>query len=86
MSAHDKLLAEYETIQDSDIWDRIISKIMEYRAYLSNMCETKETPTKEQGGIEAVNFILGRDFVFGKSIVPSIVTRILDDAKKESQK
>ena len=75
---YDKLLAEYSSISETDFWLAFNARIAEYRAILSRECETKDDPRKSQGGLVAIDFILGRNEQ------PHLAQRLLAELKKKS--
>ena len=79
---HDKLVAEFSTIEETDFWKYLLLEIKKHRDTLSTMCETEEDPRKSQGGVKAIDFILGRDYLLGRSKYPNIVVRLLDETKQ----
>jgi phage host-nuclease inhibitor protein Gam len=83
---YDKIVGEYSAIEETDFWKSLIKEIKAHRDLLSGMCETKENPTSEQGGVKAIDFILGRDYFLGRNKYPNVVVRILENSRKSSQK
>jgi hypothetical protein len=83
---HDKLLAEYETISDTDFWKLLLSEIKKKRDRYSTNCETKEDNRRDQGAVAAIDEIIGRDYYSGSGKYPNIVVRLFEEARKESVK
>jgi hypothetical protein len=83
---HDKLLAEYETISDTDFWKLLLSEIKKKRDRYSTNCETKEDNRRDQGAVAAIDEIIGRDYFPGCGKHPNIVVRLLEDAGGKSVK
>jgi hypothetical protein len=80
-----KIQAEWESILRTDAWKLFVTAIKKHRDVLSGDCENKDDPRREQGGVKAIDFILGRDYLYGRSDVPGLVTRIIEETKQKSE-
>lgn len=83
---YDKLVAEFSTIEETAFWKALLKKVKDHRDTFTTNCETKDNPTRDQGAIIALDLILGRDYLQGRSKYPNIVVRLLDEARKEVSK
>jgi len=81
LMSQNRLVIDYEQLLDLPFWKLFIEKIVERRAYLSRRCETEENPIRFQGGLEAIDFILGRG-----TDNPSLAERIIRDIREKSGK
>jgi len=77
MSLYNKLVDEFATIADTEFWPLYLARIKQYRDVLSRQCETEDNPTKVQGSLIAIDFILGRNEQ------PNLAERLLAESKKK---
>ena len=77
MSLYNKLVDEYKDILETDFWPLYLARIKQYRDVLSRQCETEDNPTKVQGSLIAIDFILGRNEQ------PNLAERLLAESKKK---
>ena len=77
MSLYNKLVDEYKAIADTEFWPLYLARIKQYRDVLSRQCETEDNPTKVQGSLIAIDFILGRNEQ------PNLAERLLAESKKK---
>lgn len=61
MSNNSQILSDYETIIHTSFWPLFISRIERHRKVLSRLCETEDDPRREQGGVSALDFVLGKN-------------------------
>jgi len=74
-----RLVSDYEQLLDLPFWRLFLEKISERRAFLSRKCETEENPIRFQGGLAALDFILGRG-----TDNPSLAESIIRDIREKS--
>jgi len=77
MSLYNKLVDEYKDILETDFWPLYLARIKQYRDVLSRQCETEDNPTKVQGSLVAIDYILGRNEQ------PNLAERLLAESKKK---
>jgi len=77
MHLYDRILSDYKAIADTEFWPLYLARIKQYRDVLSRQCETEDNPTKVQGSLIAIDFILGRNEQ------PNLAERLLAESKKK---
>jgi hypothetical protein len=77
MNKYELYSSQYEQISSKEFWAAVMNRIAEHRAVLSRMCEKEDDPRRPQGGIEAIDFILGRNEQ------PNIAVRLLEETRKK---
>lgn len=78
MNTYERASSEWLQIVETKFWSEYVRMIREHRDALSRKCETEEDPRKYQGGIKAIDFILG------KNEQPGLAERLLAELKEKS--
>jgi len=78
MNTYERATSEYSQILNTKFWDLFVARLREYRGVLSRQCETEDDPRRSQGGVIAIDFILGRNEQ------QPLAERLLAELKKKS--
>jgi hypothetical protein len=80
MNSFERVVAEWETIKDSQFWAEFIGRIMNMRALASRDCEQLEDSRKSQGAVKVLDDIIGR----GEN-KPPLAERLLEELRQKSK-